>query len=71
MMTVELAKDGWGKLEEEIQEIENMAREGVFSGGGAAARFQKIADMARGLRQTLAEVSVLVPETKTGGGDAA
>jgi hypothetical protein len=61
-MAVELANDGWGKLEEGIQEIENLARDGVFTGVGTTAKLQKIADKARGLRQTLAEVSVLVPE---------
>jgi hypothetical protein len=61
-MAIELTDGGWGKLEEEIQEIENLARDGVFSGGDTVKTFQKIADRARGLRQTLKEVSVLVPE---------
>ena len=70
-MTIELANDGWGILDEGIQEIENAAREGAFSDRDTVSRFHQIADRARSLRQTLKEVSVICPENKQDGPEAA
>ena len=67
-MNVGLQKGGWGKLEEGIQDIENLAWDGAFSGRGTTAKFQRIAGMAKRLRQTLTEVSVMLPD---GGGEVA
>ena len=65
----ELSKDGYAKIEERIQEIENTASEGMFSYKNAVSRFQQIVSGAKKLRQILREVLVIVPAGKTSGGE--
>jgi hypothetical protein len=64
-MTVELADEGYGILEEAIQKIEDLAWGGANGAGDArdtVSRFQQIASDARRLRQTLREVAIINPK---------
>ena len=70
-MTIELVKDGWVKLEEKIQEIENLAWDGVFSDTDRTPKFQRIAEKAKNLRRILTEVSVINPTAESDGPTAA
>jgi len=60
----ELAKDGYEKIEEKIQKIENLANEGTFAVGNS--RFYQIAAEAKKLRRVLREVMVIVPGASGG-----
>jgi hypothetical protein len=61
-MKIELADDGYEKIDVRIQEIENLAYEGVFSDKNTVSRFQQIASETKKLRQMLREVLLLVPD---------
>jgi len=70
----ELAADGYEQIEAKIQEIENLAYNGVFSTGSVTSRFQEIGSAAKQLRLILRDVLLIVPteEGAAGGkGDAA
>jgi len=73
-MTIELSHDGYEKIEAQIQAIEDLAYDGVFSNGGAPGICQKITLEAKKLRQIVREVTILVPDAvkaPAGGGSAA
>jgi hypothetical protein len=77
---IELAADGYERIDAVVQEIENLAYEGIFSDKDAVSRFQQIASEVKKMRRVLREVLLLVPTHDTalpaatirdGGGDAA
>jgi len=68
-MKIELAPDGYEKIDAAIQGIENLAYEGVFSDKNAASRFQQLAGETKKLRQILREAMLLVPGAAAGGGE--
>ncbi|MDR2924271.1 MAG: hypothetical protein LBU85_13155 [Treponema sp.] len=73
-MKIELCKDGYEKIEERIQAIENFANEGVFAYPlkTAPEKCQQIVFETKKLRQVLRDVLYLVPDTvQVGEGDAA
>lgn len=57
----ELAKNGAEKIEAKIQEIENLAYEGVFSDKNAVSRFQLIVSETKKLRQIARDAFLIVP----------
>jgi len=62
---MELAKDGYEKIEAEIQAIENLAADGVFSypTENAPKKCQQIIFEAKKLRQILRDALLIVPAT--------
>ena len=70
-MKLELVSDGYERLEAGIQEIENLAFDGVFTDKDMAKRFQQITAETKKLRQTLREVLVINPHAQAEGSDAA
>ncbi|MDR0302356.1 MAG: hypothetical protein LBI04_08625 [Treponema sp.] len=77
VVKTELAKDGYEKIEDKIQKIETLARDGVLSDKFdiriTVSRFQRIISETKNLRQVLREVFVFVPAgvSQKGEGDAA
>ena len=70
-MKFELEPDGYERIDAVIQEIENTAADGAFSGKGAVSRFHQISLGVKKLRQTLLEVLLINPEVQTDGPGAA
>lgn len=62
-MKLEMAEGGYEKIDACIQEIENLATEGVFT--GTLKRFHDIRQMAKKLRQILRDVLLINPEKNT------
>jgi hypothetical protein len=64
-MTIELSPDGYAKIDAQIQAIEDLAQEGVFSFPceEAPKKCQQIMLEAKTLRQIVLEVMLLVPDT--------
>jgi hypothetical protein len=71
-MKTELRTDGYEKIEERIQAIENLAHAGVFSypPKEAPKKCQMIILETKKLRQVMRDVLLLVPDTvKPGSGE--
>jgi hypothetical protein len=69
----ELKKDGYEKIEAQIQKIENLANNGIFAEESRNSRFYQIVSEAKRLRQILRDVLLIVPAAvkSDGEGDAA
>jgi len=63
-MKTELAPNGYEKIDGIIQEIEDLAYSGIFTGQDRVSLFQGIASETKMLRQTLRDVLLLVPDTR-------
>ena len=61
-MTIELRHDGYEKIDAQIQAIEELAYDGVFSNGGAPGRCREITLEVKKLRRIVLEVMLLVPD---------
>jgi len=73
-MKIELADDGYEKIDAKIRVIEALAYNGRFMNQNKESFFQRISSEAKLLRQALREVLLLVPDTPAvtdGKGDAA
>jgi hypothetical protein len=70
---IEIAKDGYAKIDVTIQKIENLASNGIFAEESRNSRFYQIVLETRKLRQVLRDVLLIVPDVvcKNGNGDAA
>ena len=62
-MTIELSPDGFERIDAQLQAIEELAYDGVFSNGGAPDRCRQITLEVKKLRQLVLEVMLLVPNT--------
>ena len=60
-MKLELVEDGLEKVETNIQEIETLATNGIFSENGSTQRFHNIVSEVKKLRQTLREIVLITP----------
>jgi len=74
-MSLELAADGFEKIEAKITKIENLANTGIFDEVSRASRFQTIVYETKQLRKILTDVVLIVPAPAaapaSGGGEAA
>jgi len=70
---LELADDGYEKIEAKLQKIENLANGGIFSETSRTSRFHTIWSEVKKLRQLLTEVLLIVPNnvSENSKGDAA
>jgi len=68
---IELAEGGYEKIEAKIQNIENLANNGIFAKESVNARFFQIVSEAKRLRQTLRETLIIIPAGSGGEGGAA
>ena len=65
MTTVALKDGGYARLEQDIEKIENLARDGAYTSRNTddmVSRFQQIVAEARNLRRALREVLLMVPD---------
>ena len=63
-MKIELADDGYEKIDRGVLEIENLAYSGMFTERNTTSLFQRIVSEVKLLRQTLREVLLLVPDER-------
>ena len=74
-MKIELADDGYEKIDAKIRVIEDLAYNGMFMKQNMVSFLQRISSEAKLLRQALREVLLLVPDERPavsgGKGDAA
>jgi hypothetical protein len=72
-MDTKLSPDGYERIEERIQKIEDLANNGIFTAESRTALFYQLVSESKKLRQVLREVLFYVPtiESKRVGGDAA
>jgi DNA-binding FadR family transcriptional regulator len=72
-MKIELAENGYERIETTIQEIEKQVLDGMFKETNRLRRFQEISSSVKRLRQILREVLLIVPaaDKPQGKGDAA
>jgi hypothetical protein len=68
-MTIELSEGGYEKIDAQIQVIEDLAYDGMFSNGEAPKKCQQITLEIKKMRQILREILVLVPAPKAPGGE--
>jgi len=62
-MRIEMAENGYEKIEAQIQAIEDLAYGGVFANGGAPGKCQRITLEVKKLRQIVKAAMILVPDT--------
>jgi hypothetical protein len=65
---IELAQDGYEKIEAKIQDIEALANEGIFYQQSRNASFYQILSETKKLRQILRDVLLIVPAVVVSGG---
>jgi hypothetical protein len=71
-MKIELREDGYEKIEERVQAVENLANEGIFAyPDKAPEKCRQIVLETKKLRQALREALLIVPDAHAGKGDAA
>jgi hypothetical protein len=63
MISLELSPDGYERIVDKIQSIEDIANQGLFDPASAHRQLQEVYGGLHELRQTLCEVCVLVPGT--------
>jgi len=68
---IQLTEDGFEKIEERIQKIENLANNGIFAKENGIASLYQIASEAKNLRQLMRNVLVIVPAVSNGEAGAA
>ena len=63
-MKIELADDGYEKIDRRILEIENLAYSGMFTDQNTTSLFQRIVSEVKLLRQSMREILLLVPDVR-------